>query len=911
MKMQFKKLVAAGTLAGIMIGATVGFAALSDYPAPFVTAAGVQSFVVVGAVAQPQDVVGSIDLAARLGGEVTTDVAVSGAVGGFSVSGEGKALDTATTRIFLGDDMGKSGLRTTLTRDDMPTILAKGSFADSDGTHKYDQYIDMTPGTSTDTKADVKFGKPGSSSSADPAYVIGEQSTGRLTTSPSTTDFLYKVRVVFDVAVNDTNSVGKTLQLFGNEYTISADTDFDSATQKLVLFGGADIQTLTGGQEITTTVSGTSYTIKLLGVQSDGKAVLQVGGSSETVTKGSTSSNFGDLKIYVKDTASLSTTDQTQNVATLLIGADKLTLQDSAKVKKGNNDDSVDGTYVDLGIGSDEKLSTITVYFAARSSTNDFITAGSDTFLNQVFNTFGVKFAGVTPSLMGPSDDHLVLKNSGDNNLQATFTDYNGYTATVNYGYKASSAAQDLVLNDSSGNGIIVKEGATVARDQYIILDAGGYPHMFQVSNVDLSGSASSSIDLKDVFSGATTKITTGSDNYEEAVIDGQTYYFQNVTSSTFNVTWGTSASIGARGKFTTVWPKLKTQHGAILAFVGPAVNVPLTTTVVAFKNSTLLELPSGAVNITVQSLDSGSGANWTLTGINREDATTSSATAYTDATDETSVIFQLGRTTTGGLYYKATRVAASNSINLELVGAANASTVIGNATVVLVEEKDDSGVEGGLAFAGATGTSGSNYLAGVAAPTMSGGTYSAQTWGSNSNKASYLNIWGTLVARDTSTSAQPFVDVYYPDTQRIASLSVLGSGATVTATTGASGSVVKSATPIKTALGKLDTEVTSADKTNKNLILVGGPVVNTLVAELAAASKTKDTAWYRSQGAGTALIDLVADAFATGKSALVVAGYEAPDTRAATSALQNFDAYTWASDRVVLKNGVISSATA
>ena len=79
--MQFKKIVAAGTLSALMMGASVGFAALSNFPSPFVTSSGVQSFVVVGAAAAPSDVVGAVDLAARLGGSVTTDVSVAGAVG--------------------------------------------------------------------------------------------------------------------------------------------------------------------------------------------------------------------------------------------------------------------------------------------------------------------------------------------------------------------------------------------------------------------------------------------------------------------------------------------------------------------------------------------------------------------------------------------------------------------------------------------------------------------------------------------------------------------------------------------------------------------------------------------------------------------------------------------------------------
>ena len=73
-------------------------------------------------------------------------------------------------------------------------------------------------------------------------------------------------------------------------------------------------------------------------------------------------------------------------------------------------------------------------------------------------------------------------------------------------------------------------------------------------------------------------------------------------------------------------------------------------------------------------------------------------------------------------------------------------------------------------------------------------------------------------------------------------------------------------------------------------MILVGGPAVNTLVAELATNGKTKDVQWYRDNGAGTALVELVDSAFTSGKSALVVAGYEATETRSAAATVQNFD---------------------
>jgi len=87
----------------------------------------------------------------------------------------------------------------------------------------------------------------------------------------------------------------------------------------------------------------------------------------------------------------------------------------------------------------------------------------------------------------------------------------------------------------------------------------------------------------------------------------------------------------------------------------------------------------------------------------------------------------------------------------------------------------------------------------------------------------------------------------------------------------------------------KLDTEVT--DPASRNLILVGGPAVNRLTAQAMGLT-------YPTTGAdsgipeGAALIRLVENAFGGSNSALVVAGWDAEDTRAAASVLQNYRSY-------------------
>jgi len=93
---------------------------------------------------------------------------------------------------------------------------------------------------------------------------------------------------------------------------------------------------------------------------------------------------------------------------------------------------------------------------------------------------------------------------------------------------------------------------------------------------------------------------------------------------------------------------------------------------------------------------------------------------------------------------------------------------------------------------------------------------------------------------------------------------------------------------PVTSTIAKLDSEMSSL-KTAKHLILVGGPCVNTLVAELADDGEFSYTcdAW---PGRDFGLIEVIDDGFATGKVVLVVAGTRAEDTRVAASAVQQYD---------------------
>jgi len=145
------------------------------------------------------------------------------------------------------------------------------------------------------------------------------------------------------------------------------------------------------------------------------------------------------------------------------------------------------------------------------------------------------------------------------------------------------------------------------------------------------------------------------------------------------------------------------------------------------------------------------------------------------------------------------------------------------------------------------------------------------------------LNDQGISILAASSNSASDQVVLKVPN-KELTVKAFFGKRGAVTETE----STYNKISPVTSAVAKLDKEVGAAEKA-KNLVLVGGPCVNKLTAE--ALGKTFPACGAASGiTANTALIQAVDGAFATGKVALVVAGWEADNTRLATSVLQNYD---------------------
>ena len=146
----------------------------------------------------------------------------------------------------------------------------------------------------------------------------------------------------------------------------------------------------------------------------------------------------------------------------------------------------------------------------------------------------------------------------------------------------------------------------------------------------------------------------------------------------------------------------------------------------------------------------------------------------------------------------------------------------------------------------------------------------------------------GGIILRDPDGNLQGKGAVEFSIPEEEVKANIIVSGPETTTTTQQFSSVTVNSVAGQSVI-KLDTEVT--DPASRNLILVGGPAVNRLTAQAMGLN-------YPTTGAdsgvpeGAALIRMVENAFGGSNTALVVAGWDAEDTRAAASVLQNYRSY-------------------
>jgi hypothetical protein len=450
------KILTAGALSAVMLGATIGFAAtLADYPSPFIEDGRVNTLVVVGERAATADVVGAINLAARLGSEVGIEGTCPAcpAVEGVTTLRGGVQIASDALKPFINTEF--ANVKSTITSTDLPDLLGTKTFTDKDGT-TITYYEQILLG---DQK--VLYGKGTDFTNPD-LYVSFSSSNP------------YTLRILFigGLALSKVDTTSK-ITLFGKEYTFGSETN--ATNKKIELYSTTGATTITldeVGESQTVTVGGKTLTFELKGWSSDGtKAYLYVNGAPTSPygwQEGSTYTVSG-VKIYVSDVSVVRTGAQAEyGTVTLFVGTDKILMEDGHNLEK--NDEQLPNVIVSFstsGSGEDTKVNSIDITVAPDIET--YMKDG-ETFTDPVFGSFKFSLNGLTPGLKSATRDLIKVEKSGTNKVKLTFTNKEGTTYSFNIFYYNTSANSWIMSYDGSHKIVADSENTEVSLGDYVIL---------------------------------------------------------------------------------------------------------------------------------------------------------------------------------------------------------------------------------------------------------------------------------------------------------------------------------------------------------------------------------------------------------------------------------------------------------
>jgi hypothetical protein len=829
MKFNFKK-VASVITSAVMIGSTIGLAAATNYPNPFVKDGISNVAIVVGANAATIDNIAAVDIGQNLQEELAKQVSIAqngiNAIGGDNIN-----LATSSQKLYYGSRLNAA--RSTITAQELPNLLEDSKVIDDTGT-EYSYKQSITPGASK-----IDFSTSGGDLE-DPALLI-EAGT-------DANNYLYQYTLTMNKNLDISNAdvQGNNIKILGKDYTIGTGSTLSGSSKKLVLFGSGVEKTIIEGENAIISLDGKDYTIELKSIEQTGGTnyvSLSIDGSSTRRIQEGTSSKVGNLEIYAKTVHYLAKESQV-SYADLNIGSTKIILQDGSSVKLGSDETSIYGTSVSIS-SSSNKLSALKVNISMTKATKDYIKSG-DSFTDPVFGNLVVQLAGANPELN--SEDRNLVKVNTDNsrNAKISFTsalagDSGEKTIYFAHDQDLSESSVTIALADSANKSIHVVEGENIGINEYAVINAGDYGRIVKLTELPTGNlDANSKIQFEDVITGQNLfdgGLVLGEDGKGSTNIDGNTYNFKAINSSVaannfVSITWGSGSSEGVTGNQITLFPRIKLSSGNWIALVKP----------VSVSSSVRYSLP-GIENL----------ANY-----------------------ESGLVLSGNSIKFGNVNY----TVSSGQLNgIEISGTTYS---INGAGVLFLEEKKSSETNnadnGDIIFIG-TDTSGTSPVEiSIAKPVITGTASELVTLNSDSNKQEAITRYGTLVKYDSTDNDA--VTISYPDEQMYLDILLTSSETEVTKE------------DLRSSLGSvavMDSEIDSVK--DRNLIVLGGSCINTVAAKILGSDYPlcgSDFTDKTGVNLGHFLIKTVNSPYQSGKIAMLVAGFEGSDTRSGVKYLLN-----------------------
>ena len=523
MKFNFKKISAVlGSFA--MVGATLGFAAAAAYPAPFVQSGSANVAIVYGT----GQGVSSLDMVQAQ--NIKTSLA-SYVIGTGNLTGENMVIEKTTDKFNLGDS-ASTVFSTSIDDDDLPELLAEGTYTDDDNT-EYDYTQKITLGSNLG----LEHFKDSDYNNNEPA--IGIKMGG------SEHVFNYTLDFTTHPAYNASTMETTTLTLLGKEYYVLDVVGFGDGTTNLwqtTLLDTAVSAVVSEGE--TVTLSGKTVSIVFI---SSTEVRLDVSGQqTNSLAEGATYKLSDGTYVGIKDILFDSRDGQISKVE-LSLGKGKLELPHRGAIEL--NDVSIEEVVSFMENDSSYKLDKIVLQW----TTDDEEFIGPDSELT-LPGFESVKFS--MGAFVQPKQEVTKVENSGSDVMELKTTIESG-TVTIPL-LKADTTGALASLGKDTSNRLVTTTVATImlnetAGDKYLVAsyntsdDSESYYLEFDVTTEDTIPK----VRFKDIASGDDwVKVTNASDTS-----------FGSVTLTVINITdsgtdeWA-NISINSGGSFHELYTK-------------------------------------------------------------------------------------------------------------------------------------------------------------------------------------------------------------------------------------------------------------------------------------------------------------------------------------------------------------------
>ena len=391
MKFNFKK-IASVLSSVVMVGSTVALAAAANFPAPFVQNGAGDVAIVYGTnSAATTDLVAVADIQTALSEELAKQTATAGSASSATASGgDSYKLEKTSTKFQVGNNI-TDVVSSSVTDDNLPTLLADGTFTDNDNDEfDFTQKITLTAQQlalfeDNDYKADTP--------------TLGMRIASGAQVLNYTLDFTSDP-LWADLETTDLTIMGKTY------YVLSATTN-----TSLTLLDSATTSDISEGETKSLTVGAKKYDVKINFV-GDNKVKLDVNGeiTNQLTTTVNTFKLSDGTYVGIKEINYNAKDTGISNVE-FSLGVGKLILEDGVDVEL--NDDSISGLTVDL-TNTLEKLQSIKIIWAAEDDL--FVTEDSSAVMPGFgavkLSSGGMSYANAEAISVEPDgDDSFVLND--------------------------------------------------------------------------------------------------------------------------------------------------------------------------------------------------------------------------------------------------------------------------------------------------------------------------------------------------------------------------------------------------------------------------------------------------------------------------------------------------------------------